>query len=68
MRNDYEKFGLFYKYEGIFDRAGFSGIITIHDNTAIKLHFGEWGNDGIYIRSLFARSLKKSGNVGEYLF
>jgi uncharacterized protein len=44
------------KVQRLFDRAGFSDIIAPHDKTAIKLHFGERGNDGfispVYVRQV----------------
>jgi uncharacterized Fe-S center protein len=40
----------------LFDRAGFASIISPHDRTALKLHFGEQGNDGfispVYVRQV----------------
>jgi uncharacterized Fe-S center protein len=44
------------KVERLFDRAGFAGLIVPRDKTAIKLHFGEAGNDGfispVYVRQV----------------
>jgi len=44
------------KVQRLFDHAGFSGLIAPHDKTAIKLHFGEIGNDGfispVYVRQV----------------
>jgi uncharacterized protein len=44
------------KVRRLFDKAGFSTLIAPHDKTAIKLHFGEMGNDGfispVYIRQV----------------
>jgi len=44
------------KVQRLFDRAGFSGIIAPRDKTALKLHFGEMGNDGfispVYVRQV----------------
>jgi uncharacterized protein len=44
------------KVRRLFDAAGFSGLIAPHDKTAIKLHFGEIGNDGfispVYVRQV----------------
>jgi uncharacterized Fe-S center protein len=34
------------KVQRLFDHAGFADLIAPHDKTAIKLHFGEAGNDG----------------------
>ena len=44
------------KVQRLFDHAGFSDIIAPQDKTAIKLHFGEMGNDGfispVYVRQV----------------
>ncbi len=44
------------KVQRLFERAGFSDVIAPHDKTAIKLHFGELGNDGfispVYVRQV----------------
>ncbi len=44
------------KVRRLFDRAGFSELIRPRDKTALKLHFGETGNDGfispVYIRQV----------------
>ncbi len=44
------------KVRRLFDRAGFSELIAPRDKTAIKLHFGETGNDGfispVYVRQV----------------
>jgi len=44
------------KVQKLFDHAGFAGVIAPHDKTAIKLHFGESGNDGfispVYVRQV----------------
>ncbi len=44
------------KVQRLFDRAGFSGIVADRDKTALKLHFGERGNDGfispVYVRQV----------------
>jgi len=44
------------KIQRLFDRAGFSEVVAHHDKTAIKLHFGERGNDGfispVYVRQV----------------
>jgi uncharacterized protein len=44
------------KVQRLFDHAGFSEIIAPQDKTAIKLHFGERGNDGfispVYVRQV----------------
>src|SRR5512147_208027 len=34
------------KVRRLFEAAGFAGLIAPRDKTAIKLHFGEAGNDG----------------------
>ncbi|MBP1929376.1 putative Fe-S center protein [Methanolinea mesophila] len=48
----------------LFDRAGFPAVIANSAPTAIKLHFGEWGNDS-YINPVFVRQVvdkvKQSG-------
>jgi len=44
------------KVQRLFDRAGFAECIAPHHKTAIKLHFGESGNDGfispVYVRQV----------------
>ena len=44
------------KVQRLFDQAGFAGLLAPHDKTAIKLHFGEPGNDGfispVYVRQV----------------
>lgn len=44
------------KVQRLFDIASFSDMIAPHDKTAIKLHFGETGNDGfispVYVRQV----------------
>lgn len=44
------------KVRRLFDQAGFSGAIHPGDKTAVKLHFGETGNDGfispVYVRQV----------------
>jgi len=44
------------KVRRLFGRAGFTELIAPHDKTAIKLHFGELGNDGfispVYVRQV----------------
>jgi len=44
------------KIQHLFDEAGFSRIIEPGELTAIKLHFGEWGNDS-YINPVFVRQV-----------
>ena len=44
------------KVQRLFDAAGFSGLVAPQDKTAIKLNFGETGNDGfispVYVRKV----------------
>jgi len=44
------------KVRKLFEHAGFSEILSANDKTAIKLHFGETGNDGfispVYVRQV----------------
>ena len=44
------------KVQRLFDKAGFAELIAPQDKTAIKLHFGEMGNDGfispVYVRQV----------------
>jgi uncharacterized Fe-S center protein len=44
------------KVQRLFDRAGFVDVIAKDDRTAIKLHFGERGNDG-YISPVYVRQI-----------
>jgi uncharacterized Fe-S center protein len=44
------------KVRRLFDAAGFSGLIRKGDHTAVKLHFGERGNDS-YISPVFVRQV-----------
>jgi len=44
------------KVQRLFDGAGFSRVIAPHDRTAVKLHFGERGNDG-YISPVYVRQV-----------
>lgn len=44
------------KVQRLFDSAMFSDVIRNHDKTAIKLHFGERGNDG-YISPVYVRQV-----------
>lgn len=52
------------KLEALFDAAGLAGIVEKEDLTAIKVHFGERGND-TFVNPVFARALvdclKKAG-------
>jgi hypothetical protein len=42
------------KIKKLFERAGFADLIDENDLTAIKIHFGERGNDG-FINPIFVR-------------
>lgn len=44
------------KIQRLFDAAGFSSLINPGDLTAVKLHFGEIGNDG-FISPVFVRQV-----------
>jgi len=48
------------KVRRLFDCAGFLELIAPHDKTAIKLHFGEIGNDGfispVYVRQVVEKT------------
>jgi hypothetical protein len=44
------------KVRRLFDRAGFSELLSPGDKTAIKLHFGEMGNDG-FISPVWVRQV-----------
>jgi len=44
------------KVQRLFDHAGFAELIAPRDKTAIKLHFGETGNDG-FISPVFVRQV-----------
>jgi len=44
------------KLKQLFHAAGFSSIISPGDLTAIKIHFGEWGNE-TYINPVHARQV-----------
>jgi len=44
------------KIQRLFDRAGFSDVVAQSHRTAIKLHFGERGNDG-YISPVYVRQV-----------
>lgn len=44
------------KVQKLFDRAGFSSVFSPRDKTAVKVHFGELGNDG-YINPVFIRQV-----------
>jgi uncharacterized Fe-S center protein len=54
------------KVQRLFDRAGFSDAIHKDDKTAIKLHFGERGNDGyispVYVRHVVEKVRACGGN------
>jgi len=51
-----EKTSTVAKIQTLFDHAGFSSLIEPGDRTAIKLHFGEVGNDS-YISPVFVRQV-----------
>ncbi len=51
-----EKTSTVAKIQKLFDHAGFGAIIAKRDRTAIKLHFGELGNDS-YINPVFVRQV-----------
>lgn len=44
------------KIQKLFDKAGFVELLGAEDLTAIKIHFGEYGNDG-YINPVFVRQV-----------
>ncbi|WNY26729.1 DUF362 domain-containing protein [Methanolapillus ohkumae] len=44
------------KVEQIFKKAGFESLFSNRDLTAVKLHFGERGNDG-YINPVYVRAV-----------
>ena len=44
------------KIQKLFDKAGFAELLGEGDLTAIKIHFGEYGNDG-YINPVFVRQV-----------
>ena len=44
------------KIQRLFDRAGFSEVVGTCGKTAVKLHFGERGNDG-YISPVYVRQV-----------
>ncbi|TFH05816.1 MAG: DUF362 domain-containing protein, partial [Methanosarcina sp.] len=44
------------KIQRLFDAAGFVELLGVDDLTAIKVHFGEYGNDG-YINPVFVRQV-----------
>jgi len=44
------------KIKRLFQTAGFSSLIAPGDITAVKIHFGEWGNDS-YISPVHARQV-----------
>lgn len=52
------------KVSRLFDKAGFSEMISARNKTAVKLHFGETGNDGfispVYVRQVVEK-VKESG-------
>ncbi len=44
------------KISRLFDRAGFADLVAPRDKTAIKIHFGETGNDG-FISPVWVRQV-----------
>jgi uncharacterized Fe-S center protein len=44
------------KVQNLFDAAGFAELLKANALTAIKVHFGEFGNDG-YISPVFVRQV-----------
>jgi hypothetical protein len=54
------------KVQRLFDCAGFSDVVHKDDRTAIKLHFGERGNDGfispVYVRQVVEKVKTCGGN------
>jgi uncharacterized Fe-S center protein len=54
------------KVQRLFDRAGFAEAIFKKDKTAIKIHFGELGNDGfispVYVRQVVDK-VKECGGL-----
>jgi len=44
------------KIQKLFDEAGFVELLGAEDLTAIKIHFGEYGNDS-YINPVFVRQV-----------
>jgi len=54
------------KVQRLFDRAGFAEAISKKDKTAIKIHFGELGNDGfispVYVRQVVDK-VKECGGL-----
>ena len=51
-----EKTSTVAKIRALFDAAGFATLVEQNDRTAIKLHFGETGNDS-YISPVFVRQV-----------
>ena len=56
LRAHSDQEGTTIKVQRLFDRAGFSDVVAQSDRTAIKLHFGERGNDG-YISPIYVRQV-----------
>ena len=54
------------KVQRLFDAAGFGSCIRHHDRTAVKLHFGELGNDS-YINPVFVRQVVEKIKSAEAL-
>lgn len=56
------------KIQRLFDEAGFVELLGAEDLTAIKIHFGEYGNDG-YINPVFVRQVvDKSGSRSKAVY
>ncbi len=49
------------KVRRLFERAGFGELITPHDKTALKLHFGEIGK--IYQSGLYSPGCREGKRV-----
>jgi len=66
MRADSDQESTTVNVQRLFDGAGFSDIVEQHDRTALKLHFGERGNDGfispVYVRQI-AENVKVCGAI-----
>ncbi|NMB79262.1 MAG: DUF362 domain-containing protein [Methanomicrobiales archaeon] len=54
------------KVQRLFEQAGFTDLVAPHDKTAVKLHFGETGNDGfispVYVRQVVEK-IKSCGGL-----
>lgn len=56
LRSRDEKTSTVAKIRALFDRADFNTLVSACDKTAIKIHFGEMGNDS-YINPVFVRQV-----------